>query len=308
MNEDDPTRPAAVRRATNQEGDTVDILIEVEELATLIGDDPQLVLADVRWRLGGPPGEPEFEAGHLPGARYVDLETELTGPHGTDPSTARPGGRHPLPSVDTFQSAMRRIGIDSDSLVVIYDDANALAAARMWWLLSDAGLAHIRVLNGGLGAWTATGRPLITGPADLVPIGDFRARPGQRAQIDATTLASEIDSVKAPTVIDVRAHERFTGASEPMDPVAGHIPAAVNLASMANLDEHGRFRSSGEIRERYRAIDAEEGTPIFYCGSGITAAHTLLARESAGLTDGLIYPGSWSDWISDPARPVATGG
>ena len=292
----------------SQRSETADVLIEVEELAALIGDDPQLVLADVRWRLGGPPGEPEFEAGHLPGARYVDLETELTGPHGQDPSIAQPGGRHPLPAADIFQTAMRRIGIDSDSLVVIYDDANALAAARMWWLLGDAGHERVRVLNGGFRAWTAAGRPLITGAASAVPAGSFLARPGQRASVDGSVLAAKISSGETMALTDVRAHERFTGSSEPMDPVAGHIPGAVSLASMANLDEQGRFGSPGEIRERYRAIDAGEGTPIFYCGSGITAAHTLLARESAGLSDGMIYPGSWSDWISDPARPVATGG
>lgn len=168
------------------------------------------------------------------------------------------------------------------------------------------------MLNGGLRAWTATGRTLVTGPADVVPTGDFVARPGQRARIGATALATALaigaDAAGAPMVVDVRAYERFTGATEPMDPVAGHIPGAVCMPSMSNLDDDdSRFRGPEWIRERYRAVDAAPGTPIFYCGSGITAAHTLLARESAGLGEASIYPGSWSDWISDPAHPVATG-
>ncbi len=299
-------------------------LIEVDELAGLlagrIDEDPQpLVLADVRWQLGGPPGEPEFEAGHLPGARYVDLETELSGPAG--PS----GGRHPLPDPDTFAAAMRRLGVGRDSLVVIYDDARSLPAARLWWLLLDAGHERVRVLNGGLGAWTAAGRPLESGPARPVAAGDFAGRPGSRATIDAAALADRIEKSGAGSgddpgpesgagsgpvigpVVDVRAYDRFTGSTEPMDPVAGHIPGAVSAPSMANLDEQGRFLPTDQIRDRYRQLDEAGGEPVFYCGSGITAAHTLLARASAGLDRGLIYPGSWSDWITDPSRPVADG-
>ena len=284
------------------------VLIEPDDLVELMAKE-SLVLADVRWRLGGPPGEPEFEAGHLPGAQYVDLETELTGPHDPDPSVARSGGRHPLPDAETFQAAMRRIGVDPDSLVVIYDDAAALAAARMWWLLSDAGHARIRVLNGGLGGWRTAGLPLESGAAREVAAGTFTAHPGQRERVDAETLvarlAEDVTSTRS-RVADVRAYERFTGATEPMDPVAGHIPGAVSAPSMANLDERGRFLPAEQIRERYRPLDAG-GDPIFYCGSGITAAHTLLAREAAGLSAGAIYPGSWSDWISDPNRPVVDG-
>ncbi len=204
---------------------------------------------------------------------------------------------------------MRRIGIDSDSLVVIYDDANALAAARMWWLLSDAGSRtgpgperRSGRLDGGRSA--AGSRCRAGGAGRRLPRSPWTA--GQR--IDGSRLWPRKSAARETTALaDVRAHERFTGATEPMDPVAGHIPGAVSLASMANLDEQGRFGPPGQIRERYRRLDAGEGTPIFYCGSGITAAHTLLARESAGLSDGMIYPGSWSDWISDPNRPVVDG-
>lgn len=275
-----------------------EVLIEPAELAALLeaGDAP--VLADVRWTLNGPPGRPEFETGHLPGAQYVDLERQLSGPPG-------PGGRHPLPAVAVFQSAMRAIGVRGDRPVVVYDAATAQAAARLWWLLTDAGHPAVRVLNGGLAAWRAAGRPTEPGPARTVALGDFLARPGQRRQVTGDEIAAGLAGGSAPLLVDVRAPERFRGASEPIDPVAGHIPGAVNLPAAGNQDPNGRFLDPAAIERRYAAVGVDADT-VLYCGSGVTAAQSLLALESTGRT-AAIYPGSWSDWIRDPRHPVATG-
>jgi thiosulfate/3-mercaptopyruvate sulfurtransferase len=275
-----------------------EVLVEPAELAALLEAEQPPVLADVRWTLGGPPGRPQFEAAHLPGARWVDLEHELSGPPGA-------GGRHPLPPPAVFEAAMRAIGVREDRLVVAYDGATSQAAARLWWLLTDAGHPRVRVLNGGLAAWLAEGRPTESGPAADVPPGDFVARPGQRRQLTAAELEAGLTGTGGPLLVDVRAPERFSGATEPVDPVAGHIPGAVNLPATGNHDPSGRFLDADSIRGRHLAAGVDAGA-VLYCGSGVTAAQSLLALESAGLTAGL-YPGSWSDWIRDPRRPVATG-
>ena len=275
-----------------------DVLVEPAELAALVDGGEALVLADVRWTLGGPPGRPEFEAAHLPGAHWVDLERQLSGPPGV-------GGRHPLPPPAVFEAAMRAIGVRADRPVVAYDAANSQAAARLWWLLTDAGHPSVRVLNGGLAAWRAEGRPTESGPARPVAPGDFTARPGQRRQLSAAEIEAGLRRGSGPVLVDVRAAERFSGATEPIDPVAGHIPGAVNLPVAGNLDADGRFLDAAAIRGRY-AEAGVDGDVVLYCGSGVTAAQGLLALESAHL-NGAIYPGSWSDWIRDDRRPVATG-
>jgi thiosulfate/3-mercaptopyruvate sulfurtransferase len=275
-----------------------EVLIEPAELAALLEGGSPPVLADVRWTLGGPPGRPEFEAAHLPGAHWVDLERHLSGPPGA-------GGRHPLPPSDVFQAAMRAIGVRGDRPVVAYDAATSQAAARLWWLLTDAGHPSVRVLNGGLAAWRAQGRPTESGPARPGPPGDFTAQPGQRRRLSAAEIERGLEEGAGPVLVDVRASERFSGAAEPIDPVAGHIPGAVNLPVAGNLDAAGRFLDAAAIRRRYAEAGAD-GDVVLYCGSGVTAAQGLLALESAGMT-GSIYPGSWSDWIRDPRRPVATG-
>jgi thiosulfate/3-mercaptopyruvate sulfurtransferase len=273
------------------------VLMEPAELAEQLTSDEPPVLADVRWTLGGPPGFPDYEAEHIPDAQWVDLEQQLSGLPGA-------GGRHPLPDPARFQAAMRAIGVRRDRLVVAYDADSSLAAARLWWLLTDSKHDAVRVLNGGLTAWRAAGLPTESGsPRATVP-GDFVARPGQRAQLTADDIAADLSGDRRLRLVDVRAPERFSGESEAIDPVAGHIPGAVNLPATANLDPNGRFLNGSAIAQRFSdagvAADA-----VLYCGSGITAAHSLLALESAGLT-GLIYPGSWSEWITDPRRPVAT--
>jgi thiosulfate/3-mercaptopyruvate sulfurtransferase len=274
------------------------VLISPAELADLLGSERPPILADVRWSLGGPPGKPDFVASHIPGAVWVDLEAQLASPPGA-------GGRHPLPRIDVFQQAMRDIGVCEDSLVVAYDAATSQAAARLWWLLSDAGHQQVRVLNGGLAAWIAAGLPTVSGPGAPSTQGDFVARPGQRAQVNAAEIAAKLGVSDGLTLVDVRASERYSGDKEPIDPVAGHIPGAISMPATANLDVDGRFLPPAEIAARYAAAGGVEGA-VLYCGSGVTAAQSLLALESAGLT-AAIYPGSWSDWITDSTRPIATG-
>jgi thiosulfate/3-mercaptopyruvate sulfurtransferase len=274
------------------------VLISPAELAELLGSARPPVVADVRWTVGGPPGKPDFEASHIPGAVWVDLETQLAGPPGV-------GGRHPLPAVGVFEQAMREIGVHQDSLVVAYDAATSQAASRLWWLLTDAGHRDVRVLDGGLAAWRAAGLPTVSGPGRPRPVGDFVAHPGQRPQLDAAEISALLGRPDASTLVDVRAIERYSGEHKPIDPVAGHIPGAINLPATANLHADGRFLPPAQIARLYAEAGGGQRA-VLYCGSGITAAHGLLALESAGLT-AAIYPGSWSDWIGDPSRPVATG-
>lgn len=295
-----PRRPVVQKSFGRTEWDAVNSpLISAAALAAELAAGSQMVLADVRWSLTGPPGRPEYEAGHLPGAGWVDLESELT-THGPT------GGRHPLPDPAVFQAAMRRLGISISTPVVAYDGSTSLAASRLWWLLTDAGHEDVRVLDGGFAAWQAAGLPIETGPGAGPSDGDFLARPGQRAAVDTegvlALLGGRGDRADA-ILVDVRAADRYAGENETMDPIAGHIPGALSRPSTENLTASGEFKAPAEITARFADIGGE---PIFYCGSGITAAHTLLALESTGRT-GAIYPGSWSDWITDPARPRATG-
>jgi thiosulfate/3-mercaptopyruvate sulfurtransferase len=277
---------------------TESVLISPSELSKLLESDVPPIVADVRWTLGGAPGKPEFDACHIPGAVWVDLEAQLSGPPGN-------GGRHPLPAVAVFEQAMRDIGVCESSLVVAYDAATSQAAARLWWLLTDAGHQKVRVLNGGLAAWIAAGLATVSGSGTPPARGDFVAHPGRRARVNAVEIASKLGTSDAPRLIDVRAPERYSGEKEPIDPVAGHIPGAINLPVTVNLDADGRFLPAAEIAARYAAAGGADGA-VLYCGSGITAAQGLLALEFAGLT-AAIYPGSWSDWIDDRTHPIATG-
>lgn len=271
-------------------------LITADELAAVL--DSVLVL-DVRWRLGGPPGDDEYVAGHVPGARFVDLKSALAAPAGA-------GGRHPLPSPSVFEAAMRAVGVSPGVSVVAYDDFRSMAAARLWWLLRHHGHADVRVLDGGWAAWGDAALPVETGtPAPITP-GTFAAVvPGLLPVLDADSAA---DLASSGVLLDVRDAERYRGEVEPIDPVAGHIPGALNDPATANLAADGRFRSASELRARLASLGVDSGTAVgAYCGSGVTAAQELLALEVAGVTGAALYAGSWSDWITDPARPVATG-
>ena len=252
-------------------------------------------LLDVRWELGAPPGLPRYLEGHIPGAAFVDLETVLAGPPGE-------GGRHPLPEPDDFGDAMRAAGVSSERRVVVYDAGDSMAAARAWWLLRYFGHARVFVLDGGFGGWLAGAYAIERRVAAVEP-GDFVPRAGRMPLLDAAGAAAV---ARAGVLLDARAPERFRGEREPIDPVAGHIPGAVNLPSTELVRGDGRFLSAGELRGRFEAAGVRDGVEVgAYCGSGVTAAHEVLALELAGFA-GALYVGSWSDWIRNPARPVAT--
>ncbi|MFG1610306.1 sulfurtransferase [Actinoplanes sp. NPDC049265] len=269
------------------------VLISADELYQRSAGPEAPVVLDVRWALGDPHGADHYRAGHLPGALYVDLDTELAGPH------APGGGRHPLPSVARLQANARKWGITRHRGVVVYDDSGGLAAARAWWLLRWAGVPDVRILDGGLGAWRAAGHSEVTGAA--------RPRPASGIVLDGghlpTLTADEAAALPATgTLLDARAAERYRGEAEPVDPRAGHIPGAISAPTTENLRD-GRFRTEAELRDRFAGLTGPVGV---YCGSGVTAAHEIAALAVASV-DAALYPGSWSAWSADPARPVATG-
>jgi thiosulfate/3-mercaptopyruvate sulfurtransferase len=280
-------------------------LITVDELARLLAG-AEMALLDVRWRLGGPPGIDLYLAGHSPGAVLADLDRDLSAP----PGRRGPGGRHPMPSTADFQAAMRRAGVRDDRPVVVYDDADSTAAARAWWLLRYFGHPSVRVLDGGYRAWTAAGRHVESGPsaagaagAAAAP-GDFTARPGHMELLDAEATGT---LARTGLLLDARAGERYRGETEPLDPVAGHIPGAISAPTAENVRPDGTFRPAADLAARFAALGAADGAAVgAYCGSGVTAAHEVLALSLAGIPAGL-YVGSWSEWITDPARPVVTG-
>ena len=265
-------------------------LVTVFELQQRLGE---VTLLDVRYRTAGPTGPEEYDAGHLPGAVYVDLDDDLAGPPGRS-------GRHPLPSPGRFQEAMARAGVSSSRPVVVYDDWGGRAAARAWWLLRHHGHPDVRVLDGGWAAWVAAGGEVSTDPV-RPPLGDFAGTPGTMPVVDAAAVPG------VAVLVDAREAERYRGETEPIDPVAGHIPGARNVPTSRNLDNHGHFRDPVELRVVYDEIGAVPGADVAaYCGSGVTACHDVLAMELAGVGAAL-YPGSWSEWVADPERPVATG-
>ena len=261
-----------------------------------LDDQPTQTLLDVRWQLSAGSQPDLYAAGHIPGAAFVDLDRDLAAPPGQ-------GGRHPLPAAEAFQRAMRAAGVSAERPVVVYDDANGLPAARAWWLLRYFGHPRVALLDGGLEAWLAAGRPLAEGAETPQHRGDFVARAGGMPVLDARR-AGELAG--AGVLIDARTPERYRGETEPMDPVAGHIPGARNWPMDRTLDADGRLLPPAELAESLTGLigDADVGA---YCGSGITAAHTVLALELGGVSGAALYPGSWSEWVADPSRPVATG-
>jgi len=322
-------------------------LVSCAALAEALAGLAVPVVLDVRWRLGGPPGRLDYDRAHVPGAVYLDLDTDLAAEPG-------PGGRHPLPDPTDLQRVLRAAGVRSDADVVVYDDDNGSIAARAWWLLRWAGHTRVAVLDGGFKAWTAKGLPVTDEVPEPAP-GDIVVRPGAMPVVDADGAA---ELARTGVLLDARAPERYLGEVEPIDPRAGHIPGALNAPFAAHVDADGHWRPASELAEHFAVVgiapgvhsaattsaaapegpgtsaadgasavagtddstDADAGAGAgsdagarigAYCGSGVTATSVLLALEVAGVTSadepGVLYAGSWSNWAADPERPVATG-
>ncbi|WP_353814757.1 sulfurtransferase [Agromyces sp. SYSU T00266] len=282
------------------------ILIDPIDLAARLRADrdappeaPRTRVLDVRWTLAEPDGSGAYRSGHVPGAVYVDLDTELAD------HSATGEGRHPLPSEAAFQRAMRRWGLHDGDTAVVVDDAAGMSSARAWWLLRHAGFDDARILDGGLAAWRAAGLPIEQGDVTPEP-GDATARFGAMPVIDLDE-ADALGVAEGGVLLDARAGERYRGEVEPIDPRAGHIPGAVSAPAADNLDGDGRFLPAGALRARFAALGVDGKHPVAaYCGSGVNAAHEVAALAVAGI-DAALYPGSFSQWSNHPERPVATG-
>lgn len=273
-------------------------LISAEALAGCLGDD-SLVVIDCRYDLAQPDaGVAAWAERHIPGALFMHLDRDL--------SSAKTGGngRHPLPSPAVFAALLGRCGVTPQHTVVACDDAGGMFAARLWWMLRWVGHTDAAVLDGGLAAWRASGGALDQSVRSL-PATDYPLRAVEQT-LDAGTLMTNLDSA-ALLVVDARAPDRFRGENETLDLVGGHIPGAVNRFFKLNLTDDGRFKPADVLRAEWRAIanGRDPATLVMQCGSGVTACHNLLALELAGLSGARLYPGSWSEWCSDPARPVA---
>lgn len=248
-------------------------------------------------------GRESYQQTHIPGAYYLHLDNELSGPK------TGANGRHPLPDAELFVARLRALGIDDDTLVVAYDAQGSMYAARLWWLLRWVGHAAVAVLDGGKNAWVAAGLPVEQGAtADPEHGGNLVRKPSLVRTVDAAALVANL-SQPSLLVVDARAADRFRGENETLDPVGGHIPGATNRFFKDNLTPDGYFKPADQLRSEFGQVFG--GKPaaqsVMQCGSGVTACHNLLALEVAGLTDAALYPGSWSEWCADPKRPVATG-
>ncbi len=262
-------------------------------------DHDALIIVDLRWYIDGRSGEAAYDAGHIPGAVFVDLDDDLAG----DPDAGP--GRHPLPSPSEFKRAMESHGIGDDATVVVYDDAKGSIAARLWWMLHVLG-RRVAVLDGGISEWT--GELSIDLPAEREHVV-FSEQPWP---LDATVDAIAVDTLRRgedAVILDARSPERFAGNPNPIDHRFGHIPGALNAPWSENVEPtNGRFRSVSDLRERFTKLGVRADRPaVCHCGSGVTACHNLLAMAVAQLPHGRLYPGSWSDWSADPGRPIATG-
>ncbi|MGW5045761.1 sulfurtransferase [Streptomyces griseoluteus] len=274
------------------------VIITAAELARDLAGPTPPTLLDVRWQLSAPDAPAfdargAYEAGHLPGAVFVDLDRELAAPPG-------PRGRHPLPGLAEFGAAMRRAGVFTGTPVVVYDGGQGWAAARAWWLLRATGHPNVKVLDGGLTAWEGPLSTEVPTPAQ----GDFEPLTEPAGVLDADGAARLAGS---GVLLDARAGERYRGEVEPIDRVGGHIPGALSAPTMENVGPDGHFLPAADLRDRFKALGVSGDAPVgVYCGSGVSAAHEALALAIAGIPAAL-YVGSWSEWSNDPSRPVAVG-
>jgi thiosulfate/3-mercaptopyruvate sulfurtransferase len=264
---------------------------------------PDVLIVDVRWSPRGGPNVARrgFEDGHIPSAAFLDVDQDLSGtPFADGP------GRHPLPTPEAFAAVMASLGVDDEMFVVAYDDVRGSVAARLWWMLWITG-HQVALLDGGYEAWIQAEGAIERGPAQRRPRAIFSPVPWPKDRIvSADAVALTLRAATAP-VLDARVEERYRGEDEPIDPVAGHIPGARSASWTENLDERGRFLPSDVLRQRYAALGVVGDAAIAYCGSGVTSCHDLFALQRAGFGDARLYEGSWSDWIHDGTRPIATG-
>lgn len=274
-------------------------LVSVSELAANL-DNPEFVIFDCRHELGNAHyGTLAYSESHLPNARFAHVDRDLAGePTGYN-------GRHPLPEIETFVRWLEKMGVSNDKQVIGYDDAGGVYASRLWWMLRWVGHDRVAALNGGWKAWTGADQPVTTkvpAPAS----GKFIAKP-RAAGVDANYILSRLNSTQI-AVLDARSNDRFHGKNETIDPVGGHIPGALNRFFKDNLDDQGYFKPAAQLRDEFRkVIGASPAERVVHqCGSGVSACHNLLAMEIAGLNGSRLYPGSWSEWIADPSRPIAT--
>jgi thiosulfate/3-mercaptopyruvate sulfurtransferase len=278
-------------------------LISAVDLAAHAAD-PDWVVVDCRHDLMNlSAGREGYAVAHLPGAVFADTETELSGDKRGADGVFR--GRHPLPERDAFIETLRAWGVNDDTQVVAYDAHGGMFAARLWWMLRWVGHQAVAVLDGGMAAWQAQGLPL-TAEVPAKARGSIGARASLVTTVDAGAVLANIGSGER-TVVDARAADRFRGENETIDPVGGHIPGAKNRFFKDNLQADGRFKDAAQLKADFAGIVPDPSKAVMQCGSGVTACHNLLALEVAGLPGAALYPGSWSEWCADPARPVATG-
>ena len=276
-------------------------LISTSGLAAHL-DDASWVVCDCRHDLADTEsGRRAYAESHIPRARFVHLDEDLSAP-----KTGK-NGRHPLPDPDKFVQRLGEMGIDGAKQVIAYDSSGGPYAARLWWMLRWLGHDAVAVLDGGWNAWAKAGNP-VTAKFPAIQPAKFIARPRPGLARDAKTIADGM-AKPAPLLVDARAPNRFRGESETLDPVAGHIPGAANRFFQLNLDANGSFKQPDALRQEFEAVIGAKAPSdvVHYCGSGVTACHNLLAMEAAGLSGSRLYPGSWSEWCSDPSRPVARG-
>jgi thiosulfate/3-mercaptopyruvate sulfurtransferase len=279
-------------------------LIEAAALAAHVNDSSWIVVDCRHDLMNHAAGREAYAAGHIPGAVFADVETELSGARHDAGGAFR--GRHPLPDKDAFIEQLRAWGVNDSSQVVAYDAHGGMFAARLWWMLRWVGHEAAAVLDGGLPAWQAIGQP-VTGDASAPRArGNVTLRDSLVSTVDAGQVLQNIEH-GGRTVVDARAPDRFRGENETIDPVGGHIPGAKNRFFKDNLQADGRFKAAPQLKSELGVAVSDPATAIMQCGSGVTACHNLLALEVAGMPGAALYPGSWSEWCADPQRAVATG-
>lgn len=281
---------------------TFSTLVSAQTLSDHLSD-PDWIIIDCRHDLANPEaGQAAYAQGHIPEARFAHLDRDLAGPTVAADGSFR--GRHPLPDRTDFLATLRQWGINEHTQVVVYDAHGGMFAARLWWMLRWVGHQAAAVLDGGLQAWQSLDLPLSTDTPVVAKIGNIQERSALTKQLSVEDVLRNLKE-QGKALIDARSPDRFRGENETIDPVGGHIPGAGNRFFKDNLTADGRFKTSEQLLQEWQAIIDEPGKAVMQCGSGVTACHNLLALEIAGLHGAALYPGSWSEWCSDPKRPVA---